>query len=125
LLNVSEEGDDRFLVSELFKRFNGFWCSCGFVIINDFVLLFIEVEDSFAFLVFICVKLDKLQISYKDKFTLFNLSKHWNFESSGGTETVDFNGFSERESLIFNGGTRWDGCGRELSVSINKDKQTK
>jgi hypothetical protein len=24
LLNVSEEGDDRFLVSELFKRFNGF-----------------------------------------------------------------------------------------------------
>lgn len=119
-LEISERGDDCFFVSELFKRFNGLWCSCGLVILNNFVLLFIEssnVEDSFNFLGLICDAFGKLLISYKDKLTLSNLSAQWNFVSSGGIGRNSLTGFSGRGTFIFNGGTRNGGCGRAFPIS--------
>lgn len=118
-LKTSERGNDCFFVSELFKRFNGLWCSCGLVIVND-------VGDSFEFLFFIVDELGKLLILYNDKSILSNLSKHWNFESIGVVETNGFTGFSKRGSFIFNGGTRKDGFGiddgRAFPVSKDKDQ---
>jgi hypothetical protein len=64
-------------------------------------------------------EIGKLLILYNDKSTRSNLSKHRNFVSTGGIETVGFCGFSGRGIRIVNGGTRCD-IGTDEAFPVSK-----
>ncbi len=121
---IPEDTDDGFFGSELLRRFNGLWCSCGLVIGNDFVLLFtdcVDMGNSLDFFGLIGGEVGKLLIAYNDKSTRSNLRKHRNLGSSCGRERVGFGWFSVWGNLSFNGGTRgWTGSDEAFPESKHR-----